>query len=1205
MGKLYPPIIESILPACYKADNGMVKITIPFSMNRSVTASQVSGFELKIKTVQTGTFLYTFATTNPSNFTIDENKSQVTFYIQDKDNKLKVGQFYKIQLAYISLDVEIKNKYYSQYIRNEITLNEYEQLISKEGLVGYYSTVGTIKYTTKPKIYINDFTSNHLNDYSHNYTGYYDQTDGDTTEKVYSYCFNIYDKDNNVILTSGECIHNNSTDSNPEISVDNFTVLWDLQYYEIYYIEYKITSINNIVLSSPKYRIMQRETISPEIYGATLEAKLNFDNGYIDCSLVMDESNTYRTTGSFILSRADEDSVFTNWVALKTFKLYQDKPEGFIFRDYTFEQGKKYQYSIQQYNDDGLYSKRIYSNIIRGDFEDAFLYDGERQLKLRYNTKMNKFSKVIQEAKQETIGSKYPFIFRNGNVDYHEFSIGGLISYTADEARLFVDEEKLNLNYNTYRIETNSQVTDFKDSLGEEITRERIFKNEVLDWLNNGKAKLFRSAEEGNYIIRIMKISLKPETKLGRMLHDFSGTAYEIAEYNTENLFKFNFANNDEIDKYITQWRSIQLEGKSPNEIINLSRAEGSLITSLHFDNMQNGDQIQLTYNNRDQQIIQIGATGTYYLDNINLNIDAITILPRYRIATKVSYDDFKENNCYYILRPDGTYYKPLLEEYNSNQVYYTISNIPLYKNSLITYSYLFKQTNQFSSIKNIKYGDPSFKQFIGEHDIIKELNNVKQELTQIYSISVSKRPVDKVVVNELNEENLSDSGQYYYGTVNENNQLHSERFPLIEMKYPVGLRVYEPAKYYTINKNDYNQDPKKLKATPIKETDINGEWSPDKVYYLKGRYVAKQYPIGLRALEEQVYYIEDSSKEEGYRIATPSDWNFNTTYYVRNMTLKGNIYYTATSYMTKYSADVFEPNKFYRRVMHQEKIKDEYGNPNFNTFYAYTPYMVFNTNVYDNYRTQSFELDENYNEYVEAYVTLNESYIYKPYEFYINIVNLNDDNSNNYKLSTNIEFNTNTFKIDSTIEGVECEGTILKYYKMKTIFPHVLHEIGTEWQEVLTDNKYKVHKLNTKKYIDFYNSKKNYLEYAPYIEINGERIYVDNTINFSTKQLNQLGNITELKSGNGVIVDIVYQTREYIYNIEDELSEKALYLKNESTLEASLDRLLLAPSDENYVNLMDESNNDYIFYYNNNYAQSLYSSYKSLISALEERGVI
>jgi hypothetical protein len=53
---------------------------------------------------------------------------------------------------------------------------------------------------------------------------------------VYSYHFDIYDKNNNLILTSGECVHNSSTDTNPEISTDSFTVLWDLKYYEIYYI---------------------------------------------------------------------------------------------------------------------------------------------------------------------------------------------------------------------------------------------------------------------------------------------------------------------------------------------------------------------------------------------------------------------------------------------------------------------------------------------------------------------------------------------------------------------------------------------------------------------------------------------------------------------------------------------------------------------------------------------------------------------------------------------------------------------------------------------------------------------------------------------------------------------------------------------------------------------------------------------------------
>jgi hypothetical protein len=51
MSKLYPPVIEGTLPAFYSEGEGMVKITIPFSMNRAVSEAQVSGFELKIKSL--------------------------------------------------------------------------------------------------------------------------------------------------------------------------------------------------------------------------------------------------------------------------------------------------------------------------------------------------------------------------------------------------------------------------------------------------------------------------------------------------------------------------------------------------------------------------------------------------------------------------------------------------------------------------------------------------------------------------------------------------------------------------------------------------------------------------------------------------------------------------------------------------------------------------------------------------------------------------------------------------------------------------------------------------------------------------------------------------------------------------------------------------------------------------------------------------
>ena len=55
------------------------------------------------------------------------------------------------------------------------------------------------------------------------------------------------------------------------------------------------------------------------------------------------------------------------------------------------------------------------------DFEHMFLFDGKRQLKVKYNPKVSSFKNNILESKIETIGGKYPYIFRNGNIDYHEF----------------------------------------------------------------------------------------------------------------------------------------------------------------------------------------------------------------------------------------------------------------------------------------------------------------------------------------------------------------------------------------------------------------------------------------------------------------------------------------------------------------------------------------------------------------------------------------------------------------------------------------------------------------------------------------------------------------------------------------------------------------------------------------------------------------
>jgi hypothetical protein len=115
-----------------------------------------------------------------------------------------------------------------------------------------------------------------------------------------------------------------------------------------------------------------------------------------------------------------------------------------------------------------------------------FLSDSERQLKIKYNPKVSSFKDTILEQKIETIGSQYPFIFRNSNIRYKEISISGLISHQMDEENLF----SLSLQFSE---DTSITANNYH--------KERKFREEVYNWLTNGKPKLFRSPQEGNYII--------------------------------------------------------------------------------------------------------------------------------------------------------------------------------------------------------------------------------------------------------------------------------------------------------------------------------------------------------------------------------------------------------------------------------------------------------------------------------------------------------------------------------------------------------------------------------------------------------------------------------------------------------------------------------------------------------------------------------
>lgn len=610
--RLYPPAIAGTLPAFCGTDT----LSVPFSMNRAVSATEVLGFKLKIKTVS-GAWVdeLTVKYVDPTGANKDEKRIEwargiidsmkVDFPLAGRSGmEFNIGQHYKVQLAYIGLD----------------------------DTVGIYSSVGVIKYTSTPDVYIENLEFGHINQHNYSYVGVYSQdsyhisttskVQRDSTEKLYSSYFIITDEDNNIVVKTEEKLHKSFDDEVSYMSTEEIVVSQDLDVNRSYYIQFLTKSINGLEVPSKKYRIMQRRSISPDVE-LNLVATLDYDNGFI--SMKMDTKEPV-VSGLFLVSRAASNNGY-KWEEFKRFDLQSMLPEKWSLMDCTIEQGVTYKYSLQQYNENGIYSDRIISNGVFADFEDAFLYDGEKQLKIRFNPKVSSFKANVLESKIDTIGSTHPYILRNGNVYYRDFPISGLISYQMDDTELFCTKAELGLTSTTTNLTS------------ENLVAERLFKLKVLEWLTNGKAKLFRSPSEGNYIVRLMNTSFSPNDSVGRMLHTFSSTAYEIAKFTMENLEYYGLIDARENISIQTRWATVDLLNYYKQNSKALGNQEWVTLNTRDFYRVEFRDMVPGTIFKLDGEKIAIGATGAYIASAANdVPFKELQIAPRDMAQGQVTY---------------------------------------------------------------------------------------------------------------------------------------------------------------------------------------------------------------------------------------------------------------------------------------------------------------------------------------------------------------------------------------------------------------------------------------------------------------------------------------------------------------------------------------------------------------------------------------
>lgn len=516
---IYPPYIADSIPAFTQN-----KVVIPFAQNPAVSLSEVTGFSLMIKNYITSELITTI-TTGIDTLVYNTKTKQGEISFDLTQVPLIAKQYYKFQLGY--MDQEGAQAY---------------------SIVAFGRCIGE-----EPEIYVSNLTENTLNRSLRIYQGNYSTTT--ISEPLYSYRFILTNTATGAIVQdSQEQIYNTNNDI---ITTDAYTSIQqrtsameficnqELPNDTHYTLSFTITTVSGYK-ATKKYQIIEGGALPIEFKGALVVSQDHeaIENGYITIALSGTQDDAIN--GKFLLEKSKDGQ---QWELLTEFTMTpSDSLDKYKWRDSTIEQGVTYIYALSQKATSKFgkthCSARLLSQPITVEFEHMFLSDGQKQLKIKYNPKVSSFKSTILESKTDTIGNKYPFFFRNGQVEYKEIPISGLISYQMDENQMFMSNEDLGFTRNSG--ENPSDLTH------QNILLERKFKLAVLDWLNNGQLKLFRSPTEGNYVVRLMNTSLSPNDTLGRMLHTFSSTGYEAAAADQETLFNKKLVPSYAVDPSIT-----------------------------------------------------------------------------------------------------------------------------------------------------------------------------------------------------------------------------------------------------------------------------------------------------------------------------------------------------------------------------------------------------------------------------------------------------------------------------------------------------------------------------------------------------------------------------------------------------------------------------------------------------------------------------
>lgn len=447
------------------------------------------------------------------------------------------------------------------------------------------------------------------------------KTDG--TDPLRQYELLLYDKDYNLVEESG-ILFPAYQSFKDQLNYVFKTALQDGENYtlEVKYMTYGLYE------DTVRYPIWVVLNLIESLH-AYIETIEDIENGRIGVNIKTETVSAF--SGIVTIRRTSSESNFELWEDIYTTKLRLDKLE-FLWYDYTVKSGVWYKYCIQKRDENG--NRGIVTgmkNPVMIEFDDMFLVADNQQVRIQFNPQVTTFQRVVNDNKVDTIGSKYPYIRRNGATEYKQFQISGLISFLMDDYDIFLSREKYYGEDNLELYKEYNEEHRIDDYI--EVTWERDYREKIMDFLYKHNVKLFKSATEGNILVKLMDISFTPNQTLGRRIYTFQCTAYEVADNTITN-----------IGYYDIQTINTIIKSNTKDNIIDLNKESQSVLGQWNDIILANKEFIHM-----DPQLGDFSILEEYYKDLSNDNY--VTNV------NNLSYLRIEMEDEPYLILDNGNYY--------------------------------------------------------------------------------------------------------------------------------------------------------------------------------------------------------------------------------------------------------------------------------------------------------------------------------------------------------------------------------------------------------------------------------------------------------------------------------------------------------------------------------------------------------------------